>query len=96
MKRKLTNIKVTTLPNGYNLNIGNEGYFYFNEVTLLEGIMYHFGLNKLNQVDPENIQDFIVAAIDSRTSQDLMDRIAKLEAAVASLKPKKDGKAAKD
>lgn len=56
-------IQVTTIPNGYALTVGSEDYMYFTKAALLEGFMYHVGLEELSAVDEETMRDFIAASI---------------------------------
>lgn len=57
-------VSVQTLPNGYSLEINNKEKFMYHSIDgLLEGIMYHVGLEELGCVDTASIKDFLTAAV---------------------------------
>lgn len=56
-------INVYPVPNGYVLKFGKEEYMYYGKAALLEGFMYHVGLEELGAVDAETIRNFLTAAI---------------------------------
>lgn len=77
MKEELKDIKVNKIPNGYTLDFDGQSYMYYNLKSLLEGIMYHVGLEELGCIDNETIQDFLTAAIvwkadDGKTTKEIM------------------------
>ena len=41
MQKDRLNIKVSTQPEGYALEVGNAGYLYDSEGQLIEGLIYH-------------------------------------------------------
>ncbi len=59
MENKLKEIKVLTLPNGYSLTVGRERYMYFNENDLLEGFLYHVGLEETKAVDKNTMRSML-------------------------------------
>ena len=61
-KKKLLNIKVETLPNGYALTVGNKQYMYFDAQKLLAGMFYHIGLEKNDFFNTAMIENLMVAA----------------------------------
>ena len=63
MTKELRRITVETLPNGYALTVGSENYMYFTTDELLDGFMYHVGLNEIGCIDTKTIKDFLVAAV---------------------------------
>ena len=63
MKKEKVNIKVTTIPNGYALDVDNQKFMYFSLKDLLEGFMYHVGLQELGEVDKETIELFLNASV---------------------------------
>ena len=67
-KKKLMNIEVRMLPNGYSLKFDgmrqSEGYMYFSKEKLLEGFMLHIGLEITEELSVENMQDFLVATMN--------------------------------
>lgn len=58
-----TRITVATHPNGYSLDVDGNGYMYFSKTALLEGFMYHVGLEELNAIDADTMRDFIAASV---------------------------------
>jgi len=65
-KKKLPNIEVRTLANGYSLAIEGhkQEYMYFTPEKLLEGVMVHIGLKMTEQLDPNTIKSFIDSALE--------------------------------
>ena len=59
-------VTVATVPNGYTLDLAIEGqtqgYMYFNLVELLEGFMYHIGLQEVPPYGKAGISAFLAAA----------------------------------
>ena len=75
----MRNIKVTTLPNGYSLDIeGQIGWLYFTPEKLLEGFMLHVGLEMTEQLDTSTMQDFIVTAINWKDNKLCVKEIKRL------------------
>lgn len=67
MAKELRRIGIETLPNGYALTVGEHNYMYHNEKDLLEGFMYHVGLNEKGYIDRETIEEFLTASIVYRS-----------------------------
>ena len=63
MAKNLLNIKVRTVPNGYVLDLENKSYMYYNLSELLDGFIYHVGLEELDEVDDETRRDIIAASV---------------------------------
>ena len=61
-KKEKLNVKVITAPNGYILDIGSHGFFYFTLDKLLEGFIYHIGFNELGEVSVDKIGGILEAA----------------------------------
>lgn len=89
MKEKLQMIKVETLSNGYSLKYegmtNKNGFFYFTPSKLLEGFMLHIGLEMTQQLNPELMQDFIVAAINWKENEKCVKEIERLTTAMKIL-----------
>ena len=78
---KLINIKVMTHPNGYDLSIGDEAsYMYFTLAELVEGFMYHVGLDIVKFADEDTIHNLILACATYPKEGDAIQEVAKLEA----------------
>lgn len=74
MKRKVTTeeksvsnpkkikITLTTVPNGYSLDVNDVGYMYYDTTSLIEGIIYHIGLHQKKWADEETIKALLTVA----------------------------------
>ncbi len=62
MAKELKRITVETIPNGYSLTVDGNKYMYFTAYELLEGFMYHVGLEELEATDRQTIKEFLSAA----------------------------------
>ena len=51
MEKSLLNIKLRTIPNGYILDVEKKSYMYYNLSELLDGFIYHIGLEELDEVE---------------------------------------------
>lgn len=56
-------INVYPVSNGHVLKFGKDEYLYYSKAALLEGFMYHVGLEELAAVDAETMREFLTAAI---------------------------------
>jgi hypothetical protein len=65
-KKKLPQIEIRTLANGYSLSIEGhkQEYMYFTPDKLLEGFMVHVGLKMTEQLSPYTIKNFIDSALE--------------------------------
>ena len=45
-KQELIAIRVTTLPNGYSVDLEKESFMYYSPMALLEGLFVHVGMNR--------------------------------------------------
>ena len=65
-KKKLPQIEIRTLANGYSLSIEGhkQEYMYFTPDKLLEGFMVHVGLKMTEQLNPDTIKSFIDSALE--------------------------------
>ena len=54
-KKVLKTIKVSTLPNGYSLTVGNSEFMYFSEIDLLAGFLSHVGSGKTDDMEKGDI-----------------------------------------
>ena len=46
MKKERIAIRVTTLPNGYSVDLEKENFMYYSPMALLEGLFVHVGMNR--------------------------------------------------
>lgn len=88
-KKTLPKIEVRTVSNGYVLTFDDMkapgGYLYWSPDKLLEGIMCHIGLDMTEQLNPEMMQDFIVAAVTYKDNKACIDEIDRLNGEIKSL-----------
>lgn len=61
-KPKKIKITLTTVPNGYALDVDGVGYMYYNTISLIEGIIYHIGLHQKKWADEETIKALLTVA----------------------------------
>ena len=61
-KPKKMKITLTTVPNGYSLDVDGVGYMYYNTTSLIEGIIYHIGLHQPKYADEETIKALLTVA----------------------------------
>ena len=78
-KKVKLNVKVVTAPNGYVLDIGSHGFFYFTLDKLLEGFIYHIGFNELGEVSVDKIGGILEAAVKWKDNAKLVKQIVALE-----------------
>ena len=84
----LPNIEVRRLTNkkAYSLTFDgmkqSQGYLYYTPDKLLEGFMAHIGLGMTDQLNMENIQEFLVAAMNWNSEEKNVKEIARLNASV--------------
>ena len=77
-KKKMV-ITTRTLVNGYELIIDNEGYMYLNAQSLLEGFCIHVGMERLEAMTKEEIQDMLVALRDGSAVKKLQAEVTALQ-----------------
>lgn len=73
--KEIKKVSVETLPNGYSLTVGENRFMYFNLKDLLEGFMYHIGLQELGEVDKETIELFLNASVVWCNKSDLVKEL---------------------
>ena len=78
-EQKKLAILLRTMTNGYMLEVNDEGYMYFNALSLLEGFMVHVGLERLEAMTREEIKEMLDALKDGSA-------VKKLQAEVTELK----------
>lgn len=61
-KPKKIKITLTTVPNGYALDVDDVGYMYYDTTSLIEGIIYHIGLHQPKFADDETIKALLTVA----------------------------------
>lgn len=72
-------IEITTINNGYSLNIEGNRYLYYSLNELLDGFIFHVGLNELDAVDNETRQSIIDAALKWQDNESLVKELLTLK-----------------
>lgn len=85
-KKDLKKIKVSTLPNGYSLDVDGKGYMYYSLGELLEGFFVHVGLEIIGFMDKESIHDLVIACATYPHEGDAIKAVAKMEPEIEALK----------
>ena len=81
-EQKRLAILLRTMVNGYSLEVNGEGYMYFNAQSLLEGFCIHVGMERLEAMTKEEIQDMLVALRDGSAVKKLQAEVTELKALV--------------
>lgn len=85
-KKDLKKIKVSTLPNGYSLDVNDKRYMYYTLQELLEGFFVHVGLESIGFMDRESIHDLVIACATYPHEGDAIKAVAKMEPEIEALK----------
>jgi len=80
-----TEINVYPVPNGHVLKVGSNEYMYFTVAELLEGFMYHVGLEELNAIDSETMREFLTASIVWKDHGETVKELVKVKKDYESL-----------
>ena len=75
-------ILLRTMRNGYMLEVNNEGYMYFDALTLLEGFMVHVGLERLEAMTKEEVKEMLESLKDGSAVKKLQAEVTELKALV--------------
>lgn len=81
-------IEVKTYPNGYSLDMDNESFFYFTPLELMEGVMYHVGLEEEKACSKATISDMLTASMTYKAEGSSIAEIGKCQAEVNMLRNK--------
>ena len=81
------------MANGYSLTIEGhrQEYMYFTPEKLLEGFMMHIGLKMTDQLNMENVKDFLTIAIEWHDAEKRIKEIDRLRAALSAMTSKRNG-----
>lgn len=79
-------IQVATVPNGYTLSVDDNDYMYFSMAELLEGFMYHVGLEELAAIDEETMREFLTASIVWKDNGDTVKELLSVKEENESLR----------
>ena len=86
MKKERIAIRVTTLPNGYSVDLEKESFMYFSPMALMEGLFVHVGMNRVGAMTKEEIKTLIEAVKSGRDVTKLQAEVNELKGTVAELK----------
>ena len=56
MKKERIAIRVTTLPNGYSVDLEKESFMYYSPMALMEGLFVHVGMNREGAMTKEEME----------------------------------------
>ena len=92
-KKKLPKIEVKTVQNGYVLTFdgARHEFMYFTPEKLLEGFMMHIGLKMTEQLNMENVIDFLATAINWSDAEKRIKEIDRLKSALSAMTSKRNG-----
>ena len=79
---KRTLLQVRTLPNGYSVDLENEGFMFFTLQDLLEGLFVHVGMNRQGAMTKEEIKTLLDAIKEGSVVQKLQDEVNGLKATI--------------
>ena len=79
-------IQVRTVTNGYMLELNKEGYMYYNAQSLLEGFCIHVGLERLEAMTKEEIQNLLKATKDGSIAKKLQAEVTELKVLISEQK----------
>lgn len=85
-KSERLEISLKTKRNGYLLEVGDEGYMYFDAQKMIEGFMVHVGLGRLEAMTNEEVKTLLKATIDGSAERKLHQEVTALKEQVSSLK----------
>ena len=81
-EQKKLAILLRTMVNGYSLEVNGEGYMYFNAQSLLEGVLVHIGLERLESMTKEEIKDMLNSLKDGSAVKKLQAEVTELKTLV--------------
>ena len=85
MKKERIGIRVTTLPNGYSVDLEKESFMYYSPMALLEGLFVHVGMNREGATTKEEIKTLIEAVKSGGVVTKLQAEVNELKGTVAEL-----------
>ena len=84
--RNFIAIRVTTLPNGYSVDLEKESFMYYSPMALLEGLFVHVGMNREGAMTKEEIKVLIEAVKDGGIVTKLQEEVNQLKDTIAELR----------
>ena len=86
MEQKKFEIQVRNLTNGFMLEVNQEGYMYYDVISLIEGICIHVGLERFNAMTKKEIKTMIEAIKDGSIAKTLQAEVTELKADISEKK----------
>lgn len=86
MKKERIAIRVTTLPNGYSVDLEKESFMYYSSTALLEGLFVHVGMNREGALTKEDLKALIEAVKDGGAVMKLQEEVNELKNTIAELR----------
>lgn len=91
-KSERLEISLKTKRNGYLLEVGDEGYMYFDAQKMIEGFMVHVGLGRIEAMTNEEAKTLLKATLDGSAERKLHQEVSALKEQVSNLKKILKGK----
>ena len=85
-EKKRLEISLKTMRNGYLLEVGDEGYMYFDAQKMMEGFLVHVGLGRLEEMTNEEVKILLKATLDGSAERKLHQEVTALKEQVKQLK----------
>lgn len=79
MKKELKKINVMTLRNGYALKVEGESYMYYNQQSLLEGMLVRMGMDRHDEMSKDDLHAMVEAIKDGSAIKQLQEQIAAMQ-----------------
>ena len=79
MKKELKKINVMTLRNGYALKVDGESYMYYNQQSLLEGMLVRMGMDRHDEMSKDDLHAMVEAIKDGSAIKQLQEQIAAMQ-----------------
>lgn len=79
MEQKRFEIQVRTLTNGFMLEVNNEGYMYYDAISLIEGICIHVGLERFEAMTKKELKQMMDTIKDSSIAKTLQAEVTALK-----------------
>ena len=86
MKKERIAIRVTTLRNGYTVDLEKESFMYYSPMALLEGLFVHVGMNCEGALTKEEIKTLIETVKDGGVVMKLQEEVNQLKDTIAELR----------
>ena len=79
MEQKRFEIQVRTLTNGFMLEVDNEGYMYYDAISLIEGICIHVGLERFEAMTKKELKQMMDTIKDGSIAKTLQAEVNDLK-----------------